>query len=158
MTAAIPLASLLGILMPHVVASSTATCPVTTAQATPFAEPSPSSPTRFWFGSESLAVLINTSGKWQGMGADHHYRNKLFWWRRGYNGAIEQRPALTVTGRRINGEAATANASRATNAHSRDFGGWAMLVMMEFPAAGCWEVTGKYHGNRLSFVVEVGAL
>jgi hypothetical protein len=32
-----------------------------------------------------------------------------------------------------------------------------MLVMMEFPAAGCWEVTGKYHGNQLSFIVEVGA-
>jgi len=56
----------------------------------------------------------------------------------------------------MNGEPATAKASRATNAHSRDFGGWAMLVMMEFPAAGCWEVTGKYQGNQLSFVVDVG--
>jgi hypothetical protein len=157
MTAAVPLASFLGFLIPHVVASSTATCPVTITQTTPFTEPLHASPTQFWFGSESLAVLINTSGKWQGMGADHHYRNKLFWWRRGYNGAIEQRPALTVTGRRINGEAATARASRATNAHSRDFGGWAILVMMEFPAAGCWEVTGNYHADQLSFIVEVGA-
>jgi hypothetical protein len=37
-----------------------------------------------------------------------------------------------------------------------DFGGWAMLVMVEFPAIGCWELTGEYKGQTLSFVVQVG--
>jgi hypothetical protein len=32
-------------------------------------------------------------------------------------------------------------AERATNTYRRDFGGWAMLVDIEFPIAGCWEVT-----------------
>ena len=34
--------------------------------------------------------------------------------------------------------------------------GAAMLVMVEFPASGCWEVTGAYKGQTLTFVVNVG--
>jgi hypothetical protein len=28
--------------------------------------------------------------------------------------------------------------------------------MVEFPAAGCWEVNGQYKGETLSFIVQVG--
>jgi hypothetical protein len=90
-----------------------------------------------------------------GVGPGHNYRNKLFWWRQGYVGATEQRPELTVSGRRLDGEAPPATASKATNAYHKDFGGWAMLVMVEFPASGCWEVTGQYKGQTTSFVVDV---
>jgi len=90
------------------------------------------------------------------MGPSHKYRNKLFWWRQGYNAAAEDRPELSVSARRLDGEAPPAQVSRATNAHHKDFGGWAMLVMVEFPAGGCWEVTGHYKGETLSFVVQVG--
>jgi hypothetical protein len=37
----------------------------------------------------------------------------------------------------------------------KDFGGWAMLVMVEFSTGGCWEVTGQYKGQAASFVVQV---
>src|SRR5207247_11186717 len=47
------------------------------------------------------------------------------------------------------------NVSRATNAYHKDFGGWAMLVGVEFPASGCWEVTGRYKGQTATFVVQV---
>jgi len=137
-------------------AAPASSCPATLAASRPFAEPSPSSLTQFWFGSEALAVLLNRSGVWQGMGPSHNYRNKLFWWRQGYNGATEQRPGLVVSGRRLDEEAGPAIVSRATNAHHKDFGGWAMLVMVEFPAGGCWELTGEYKGQTLSFVVKVG--
>jgi hypothetical protein len=30
-----------------------------------------------------------------------------------------------------------------------------MLVLVEFPSAGCWELTGRYLGQELTFVVEV---
>jgi hypothetical protein len=30
-----------------------------------------------------------------------------------------------------------------------------MLTGIELPAAGCWEITGHYHGSSLRFVVWV---
>jgi hypothetical protein len=90
------------------------------------------------------------------MGLKDHYRDKLFWWRQGYIGATEQRPELIVSGRKLDGEAPPANVSRATNAYHKDFGGWAMLVMVEFPESGCWELTGLYKGQTATFVVRVG--
>jgi hypothetical protein len=32
-----------------------------------------------------------------------------------------------------------------------------MLVGIDIPAAGCWEITGQYKGTTLSFVVWVAA-
>jgi hypothetical protein len=32
-----------------------------------------------------------------------------------------------------------------------------MLVAVEFPSAGCWEITGEYLGQKLSFVVEAAS-
>jgi hypothetical protein len=90
------------------------------------------------------------------MGPTHDYRDKLFWWRQGYSGVTESRPKLTVSARRLDGGAPPVHVSRATNARHEDFGGWAMLAMVEFPTAGCWEVKGQYEGETLSFVVQVG--
>ena len=132
-------------------------CPTTVAPLHPFAEPSRSSASRFWFGSEALAVLLNRSGAWRGMGPRYDYRDKLFWRRQGYNGATEQRPELLVSGRRLDGEPGSPKVSKATNAHHESFGGWAMLVGVEFPSSGCWEVKGEYKGQALSFVVRVGS-
>lgn len=131
-------------------------CPVTLGAAGPFAEPSPSTASRFWYGSEGLAVLLKASGRWRGMGPSRSYRDKLFWWRQGYSGRIEPSPKLVVSGRRLDGEAPALATPRATNAKHADFGGWAMLVMLEFPSGGCWEVTGEYGPQKLSFIVEVG--
>ena len=137
-------------------AEAASSCAPTVVPSRRFAEPSPSSVSRFWYGSEALAVLLSRSGTWQGMGPSHNYRSKLFWWRQGYSGATESRPELSVSARRLDGEAPPALVSSATNAYHKDFGGWAMLVMVEFPAGGCWEVTGLYKGETLSFVVQVG--
>jgi hypothetical protein len=130
-------------------------CPVTLTADRRFAEPSPSSASRFWYGDEKLAVLLRAGGTWRGMGPARSYRDKLFWWRQGYNGAAEPRPDLVVTGRRSDGPAPALATPRATNAKHADFGGWAMLVALEFPVAGCWQVTGDYGGQKLSFVVDV---
>lgn len=135
---------------------SAASCPVTLAATQAFAEPSPSSASRFWYGSEELAVLLSTGGSWQGMGPTRRYRDKLVWWRQGYHGPTETRPALKVTGRRVDGPAPAIEVTRVTNAHHADFGGWAMMMAMEFPAPGCWEITGAYRDHELAFVVRVG--
>jgi len=132
------------------------TCPVTVVEhVKPFAAPSPSNAARFWYGSEDLAVRLRTGGTWTGMGPAKRYRDKLFWWRKGFDGTREASPELNVTGRRLDGDSPPAVFSRATNALHSDFGGWAMLDMGEFPAAGCWELTGAYQGKTLRFVVRV---
>ena len=146
---------LLGLPASVVAAERSTSCPTTVAPLRSFAEPSPSSAGRFWYGSEALAVLLNRSGTWRGMGPSHNYRDKLFWWRHGYIGTTEQRPELIVSGRKLDGDAPPATVSRATNAYHKDFGGWAMLVMVEFPASGCWEITGQYKDQSSSFVVQV---
>jgi hypothetical protein len=139
------------------VAQPTATdaCPVTVTADPSFDGPMRPPASRFWFGDESLAVLLGTGGSWRGMGAEHRYRDKLFWWRKGFDGTTEPRPALVVTGRRLDGDAPPAVGSLATNAHHADFGGWAMLTTVEFPTSGCWELTGDYRGVRRPFVVLV---
>src|SRR6266540_3454085 len=46
------------------------------------------------------------------------------------------------------------NVSRATNAFAEDIQS-AILVGVDFPTLGCWEITGEYAGTKLSFVVWV---
>jgi hypothetical protein len=89
------------------------------------------------------------------MGAAYNYRNKFFWWSYGFRPGSES--SLVVRGHRLDRESPQPNVSRPTNAHSPSLGGWTMLVGMEFPSSGCWEITGEYLGQRLSFVVSVPA-
>jgi hypothetical protein len=67
--------------------------------------------------------------------------------------AVEQVPLITVSGRRLDGPG-TFTFGPGTNATSSDFGE-AMLVGIEVPTAGCWEITGRYRGAELSYVVTV---
>jgi hypothetical protein len=98
-------------------------------------------------------VILRPDGAWWGLGPKHKYRDKLFWWSLGFKPGSESN--LTVTGRRLDGDSPPADVSRATNAGAPSLGGWAMLVLVEFPSAGCWELTGRYLGQELTFVVEV---
>ena len=127
-------------------------CPVTTAPASDAIRPAQD----LWrHGSDAFGVFLPSDSRWHGMTAEHHYRNKVFWYREGYDGRLEPRPSLTVHGRRLDGPAARVAIADATNAHHGDFGGWSMLTMVEFPEAGCWEVTGEYGRDTVTFVVRV---
>jgi hypothetical protein len=135
-------------------------CPVTLPSSSPVVVPdSGSNSSHAWYGSEVLAVLIPKDGRWKGMGPSHHFFDKLWVWRRGYSPRVELNPALTLAGIKLNdgNNPQRMHVDEATNA----FGpGWAsMLTGMEFPSAGCWEVTANYvfEGitHRLTFVVDV---
>lgn len=126
-------------------------CLVTLPSGVALGEPFPASEN--WYGSESLAVILPPGGVWMGMGGERRYRNKLFWWSHGYRPGGESN--MMVRGRRLDGDSPPADISPTTNAHSPSLGGWAMLVAVEFPSAGCWEITGEYLGQKLSFVVSV---
>ena len=94
-------------------------------------------------GSESLAVHLRPNGKWTGLGSTHRFRDKLWFWRRGYDSTFEARPKLLLEGRKFSGEVAEqVRVDKATNAQGP---GWDnMLMLVEFPSAGCWRVNVTY--------------
>lgn len=140
-----------------------ASCPATRASDSSFVPPSPypsAAPSwnDVWIGAEGLWVMAPADGIWRGVkrSSQHGpvYGNKQFWWSRGYDGTTEPLPELTVSGRRLDGDTPPFVAGPATNAHHADFGGWTMLVAPQIPL-GCWEMTGRYRGHSVSFVVWV---
>jgi hypothetical protein len=133
-------------------------CPVTKPyQTSLFVPPSPyeanAGAGSFWFGTDRLWTVLPADGTWT---LGHHkpsnptFRQKLFWWRQGYDWRTEPLPKLTITGRRLDAQAAPLKADRANNVSSQPA---AMVVGINFPTLGCWEVTGRYGDDTLTFVV-----
>jgi hypothetical protein len=135
-----------------------ADCPVTLPSSSPVVVPEDEpSASHAWFGSEALAIHLPSDGVWRGMGRDHHYRDKLWFWRRGYSARSETQPKLTLDGVKQGADEERLHIADATNAFGPDWD--RMLVGMEFPSAGCWRVTATYvradiH-HEVTFVVEV---
>jgi len=130
-------------------------CPVTTAPAQAFVPPAPypvTPPDRlFWFGTPQLWTRLPQDGR-------SAARDKSFWWSPAYDSRRESRPDLRITATSLATRFAagiTAIMGRATNASAAEFGGWTMLTMLEFPAAGCWRVTATYDGQSVTFVTFV---
>jgi hypothetical protein len=81
---------------------------------------------------------------------------KVFWYRQGYSWSQEPIPKIKVTGKRVDGSAAPLELPYGRPTHaifSPDFA--AMLTGVYVPVPGCWEITGDYEGDKLSFVVWV---
>lgn len=134
-------------------------CPVTASDSA-FAPPSPYPATapyagEFWYGADALWTMLSVDGTWRALPhSDTGYTQKVFWWRDGYDWQTEPEPELTVTGRRLDDSAPPLVASPATNAYHPDFDS-AMLVGVEIPTSGCWEIAGRVEDSELSFVVWV---
>ncbi len=141
-----------------------ASCPVTRQFQTslfvpPFPYPATSFPNRFWFGSDRLWTSLPGDGIWtgfpRGAGSNRPYREKLFYWRAGYNARLEQQPPLTVTGTRLDAPAPPLVADEHAN------GGWNqpdqpfMVMGINLPTPGCWTIAARYQDDELSFVVWV---
>lgn len=135
-----------------------AACPVTQPPDPPFTPPEPNSASlqgEFWYGSQEFWTSLPMDGAWRDLPySETGYTQKVFWWRQGYDWKAEPEPDLTVTGRRLDGEAPPLVASKATNAYAADIGS-AMLVGVDIPTAGCWEITGRIGEQELSFVIQV---
>jgi hypothetical protein len=107
-----------------------------------------------WFGSEALWTMLDRDG-----GVWNHFPRgpdsllvKTFWWSTDWAGsADEPEPSITVVGTRLDGPG-TFTAGPGTNASRDDFGD-AMLVGMEIPTPGCWQITASYGDAVLSYVV-----
>ncbi len=136
-------------------------CPVTQLPQPAFVPPPPYAAQPpggqdFWYGSNALWTALPFNGTWRGLPFNEGgYAQKLFWQREGYDGQTEQQPDLVVTGRRLDEMAPSLiTPPKATNGHHPDWG-WFMLVGVRIPTLGCWEITGHYRGQQLSFVVQV---
>lgn len=153
-----------------------ASCPVTRRPAKVFVPPAPyqcQMPENiFLLGTEKLWTDLSEPMIWQW--APHqpgHEQEvqpltaKTFWYRVGYDWRVEPQPKLTITGRRLDGPAPplmvmtwprrNAPPAQATNAIMDNSGRGAMLTGVYVPVPGCWEITGDYEGDKVSFVVWV---
>jgi hypothetical protein len=131
-------------------------CPVTLPRDWPVRDvPMGQSGDRAWYGSELLAALVPIDGKWIGMGPERAYRDKFWWWRRGFDARAEWQPDLVISAVRLDGPASHFELTRVTTGYDDEWD--AMLVGMEFPSAGCWEVRATYNGvQELTVVLQVG--
>jgi hypothetical protein len=138
-----------------------ASCPTTRPPDPRFVPPAPFPPEppsvegdKFWYGTNQLWTWLNADGTWAMARDEHGLFDKSFWWRQGYDWRTETTPTLRVTGRRLDTPATAVTVSDATNGFEESMGAF-MLLGLELPAAGCWELTGHYHGWSLRFVVWV---
>lgn len=110
-----------------------------------------------WYGSPKLAAMIPWDGQWLGMGAEHNFRNKFWWWREEYRANSNWERQLTLSVRNMeNGHVFTAGDATNARTGSDDYNWHSMLLALEFPAAGCWEITGRFADDTLVIVVQVG--
>ena len=106
-----------------------------------------------WFGSEALWTMLDPEGEvWRFPQGPDHLSEKTFWWSLGWPGSVDQpQPAITVVGTRLDA-AGTFTSGPGTNAQRDDFGE-AMLVGVEIPSPGCWQISTSYGDAVLSYVV-----
>jgi hypothetical protein len=136
-----------------------ASCPVTQPPDPTFIPPEPYAAVapygEFWYGTNELWTMLNPDGVWLGLPQDRHgYGQKVLWWREGYDMTKENQPQITVTGRRLDADTPPFEQTGGTNGYNGDVGQF-MLTGVAVPTAGCWEITGHYREETLSFVVWV---
>ena len=134
-------------------------CPVTRATAeTRYAPPPPVRPDaadspRFWYGSDELYTNLAADGRWRGMKSASGIREKSIWFRKDAQWLDEVPHQLRVTFRPLGKAGSMFTVPRVTNAIiGKEV---AMLLMLEFPTPGCWEVTANYKDAHASFVTWV---
>ena len=140
-----------------------ATCPITKPPARPFIQPAPypqkANPGEFWYGTPKLWTQLRADGTWKGLPHytpdDPTFRQKLFWWRQGYDVQAEPYPKLKITGKRLDSSAPPVlladHASNGWQQPEQPF----MVVGINLPTLGCWEITGQYQDAQVTYIVWV---
>lgn len=133
-------------------------CPVTVRPAHAFTPPSPYEvdTNAFWWGTEKLWTFLYEPGSWGWQPrkpGQYSLTAKLFWMSTSHDPKTEPHPQLRVTGRRLDGNAPPLFVTTAHNTFAEPAA--AMGDGVYVPTPGCWEITGQYKGEKLSFVVWV---
>jgi hypothetical protein len=135
-------------------------CPVTRPPAEPFVPPDPYGPYPYdgysGYGTPDLWTDIPNDGRWHALPFTEGkgYTQKVVFWAKDYDWQTNPQPDLTLTGRRLDGDAPIIDSRHATNGYNPDVGAF-ILTGVEVPALGCWELTGAFEGAVLTIVVWV---
>lgn len=131
-------------------------CPVTQAPQPAFVPQTGFAPEedQFWFGSDLFWTELPASGTWSALPKSNQgFTQKIFWWSKEYVQDAEYQPAITVSGRRLDGKSPALVFSKPSTGNSdRDT---FMVVGVEIPVEGCWQITGTYKNETLTFTVLV---
>ncbi len=135
-------------------------CHTTLPPSQPFIPPAPyvqdSGDDRFWYGTEALWTSLRYDGKWTGYHNERGYREKLFFWAKGYDWRKEPKPPLIINVHRLDADGRDIAITDANNAFVPSRGSAGMVTAFEIPTPGCWQLTAHFHGHTLTFVVLVG--
>src|SRR5262249_48877302 len=140
-----------------------ASCPLTRPPAVPFTPAGERTMGKnddsFWLGTDKLWLSLPKSGErwgWAPRTPDHRTPNitaKIFWGSADFDYHKQEDYSLKVRGRRLDGDAPPPVVDKVTNALFKPHA--AILTGVYVPTPGCWEITGDYKGEKLSYVVWV---
>ncbi len=109
---------------------------------------------QFYFGSEKLWTILPSSGVWGGTWRgpsrepfDSAYSTKIAWYRSAPG--FSWRDTFTLTGKRLDGPAPRFTEIEPVWDSVGIIGG------ISLPVLGCWEITGHYKNEELSFTIWV---
>jgi hypothetical protein len=128
------------------------TLPSTPADNPPLPVPGGSEPGRAGrFGTDKLWTILPWDGIWRGLTpkafGEYAYSNKLPWG--GSFSLKDNKGPLIVTGRRLDGPFPSFTEVEPISWEHEMIGG------INIPVFGCWEITGRYSDQELSFTVWV---
>jgi Gram-negative bacterial TonB protein C-terminal len=113
---------------------------------------------RFFFGSEGLWTVLPADGTLRGSGPEKPggfaYHNKFSWFRT-HAPFLQQDGPVSLKGKKLDGPAPSFIQTYPGNSHPGEDGN-AMIVMgMDVPVFGCWEFTGHYKDQDVTFTIWV---
>ena len=152
-------------LMPSATSRQVDDCRVTIPPRPGFVppQPYPSAPSSegVWYGSADLWTILDSRGAvWRGLpvGKDGHVGDKTLWFSEKFSTAegedFSGKAEITLTAVQRDGSAPQIVAEGGVpsfNDHILNF----LLVGLAVPEPGCWEVTARYEGAELSYVMLV---
>ena len=110
-----------------------------------------------WFGSEKLATIIPKDGNWKGLGPQNNFRDKSWWWYKGYKATLGTASRLNISAKNMS-SGQVVNFYGASDAYegSDDYSWDAMSTALEFPEGGCWQIISNYENEELILFLWVG--
>ncbi|MBI3751604.1 MAG: hypothetical protein HY263_08135 [Chloroflexi bacterium] len=104
------------------------------------------------YGQPALWATIPRSGSWPSSTSTSGGRFiRTFWYSDRWSITDEPSPSISVSAGRFGG-GQSVTGSAAVSARSRELG-TSMIVSLDLPSGGCWQITGTYRDQSLSYVV-----
>jgi hypothetical protein len=142
------------------------TCPVTVPPQPGFVPPDPYPPEppfeQVWYGTPDLWTILDANGAvWGDLPVGkgpHAVGDKTLWFSESFSTAegedFSGDADITLTAVHLDGSAPTVVQEGGVPSFNRDIKNF-MLVPLGLPEPGCWELTARYQGAELTYVLQV---